>query len=185
MADLSSSTGASEVTEWAKRSFSQYRGRILSEEEDSEDEPTTSPAPKPEDIRRKLASAAAATEGGLQDNSLLVCFMNEVEESSDNSDDCPGPRFTALARANISNKKEHVIIPIQSVLGDDNDDDWADAATNTSSSIVQENPLFTSTAYIDSSEEDFTGLVLDDHPSILCYPHLIWRVFSAAIVLHL
>ena len=168
MADLSNSTGASEVTEWAKHSFSQYRGRILSEE-DSEDEPTTSPAPKPEDIRRKLASASAATNegGGLQDNSLLVCFMNEVEESSDNSDDCPGPRFTALARANISNKKEHVIIPIQSVLGDDNDDDWADAATNTSSSIVQENPLFTSTAYIDSSEEDFTGLVLDDHPYIL------------------
>merc|ERR1712136_505252 len=81
---------------------------------------------------------------GLQDNNLLVCFMNETSSSahsssssgtiSGSSSDNEDKRFSALARANISSKKEHIIIPISSVGL--SDDCLAGADT------VQENPLF-------------------------------------------
>ena len=125
-------------------SFLQYRAEDTSDTDEEEE-------PDRELIRRKLAQ-----DGSLQDNSLLVCFMNESESTSESDNE--ERKTTAFARANISRRKEHVIIPINSV------EDFAVP------DLVQENPLFASDPEDLDSEAAATATVVLDETSAAKLP---------------
>ena len=111
-----------------------------------------------ERIRRKLADTnisggkceSGAALSNLPENNLLVCFMNDIPSSEDGSlsggsgngspktkTDLELPSNSALAKANISRRKEHVIIPINSVENLVCSEDFL-----CDNEQVQQNPLF-------------------------------------------
>jgi len=144
--------------EWSggKNSFLSYRGGLTTDDDESDDDDVRPIELKnTEDIRRQLAAGAADSSssslGPIQDNSLLLCFRATPESGAYPTEKTSSQTTrgvgSVLGGANISNKSQHVIIPISSVeVGED--------TFISETSIVQENPLFRSVLLEDQEDED-------------------------------